>query len=1236
MPNKNKLTLLMTLIGMAIAATPILPFRGNNIYKDVRAHEEVATDYNVPHQEGPMFYPAEYSSEITDEPNYSTQNTYTFSSMNYNNAHKYYRGDSVKVAVIDSGLNYTHEDFSIGGNQIIQGHSRTIDNSSGSWLYYQFSSGYQSKIVDTLGHGTNVASVIASQINALGCAGIAPNVELYIYKVTNTSNGYEWTAINSALSYCVSEGIDVINMSFQAYEHAVTYKGSTMGASTGCSSVMTSYINSCYNAGITLVAAAGNYNTSEPSYPASNNHVISVGSLAESSTTAKADYSNTYGIDLVAPGTVYVADKGTNSSYKKTSGTSFSAPIVTAAIALYKQQNPSATPAQIESALYASCDSISGNPSWAGHGRLNIDKFLGVDVSDAPVEIVINNSEVVDEELELEVGDYLDLDWTVNGVGTFDDSVNFYTLSGEDNVVSVDSSGRITATGVGSDYVVIESNADSNVYASIYITVTSSGSPTPTVSSVTVSPSSLSLDLNGTKTGNLTATVNGTNNPSQAVTWSSSNTNVATVNSSGVVTAKAIGNATITATSQADGTKSGTCTVTVSDSTVHVTGVSLNKNSTSLTVGGSETLTATVSPNNATNKNVTWTSSDTSVATVSNGTISAVTTGSATITVTTTDGSYTATCTVTVNAATGPTDSTQYSLITSVDDLDVGASYLIAGGTSGTVKTMSRSENGNNRPTVELTVSNSKLTRGSSALSVTLGGTTGAYTFKTDNYAGTAGYLNATSTTGSNYLQVISSLDNYAYFSISFSNSQAVITCTGKSSRNIIRVNTSGTPIACYSSGQNPVYLWKEVSSKTLSSISLNNYTTSFVEGDTFSYGGTVTAHYSDSTSADVTSGATFTGYDMTLVSNQTVTVSYGGQTQTYGITVSAGTLSTISLSGQTTVYQKNAPFSFDGICTVTFNNGYQKSVTPTSVTSPDMSTGGVKEVTVSYTYNNKTVSTSYNITVNTQRTVIEEGYSVIGTITYTSGSESISVNTLSTSKSGYTIIENGPDTSHKAIRLGSGSNKGTLTITSTTSNIRKVVVNARTYNTDSPVTITIGGTSNSLTTSYADYTKEYTTATNSVAIATTTNGKRAWISTVTVYTYSSQDISQSEDCVGLETFISTYMHMDYVDNLGYCKDNEHHYYSTAKTAFNALNEHQRNLFTTNSAYLIEWTRLSTWASKNGDSLNGSNLLAVGHINPINTLISDNSSSLIITLITISVASIAICGYFILRKKKEE
>ena len=81
-----------------------------------------------------------------------------------------------------------------------------------------------------------------------------------------------------------------------------------------------------------------------------------------------------------------------------------------------------------------------------------------------------------------------------------------------------------------------------------------------------------------------------------------------------------------------------------------VESVSLDKTSITLTEGDSETLTATVSPSNATNKNVSWKSSDESVATVSNGKVTALKAGTATITVTTDDGSKTATCQVTVEA----------------------------------------------------------------------------------------------------------------------------------------------------------------------------------------------------------------------------------------------------------------------------------------------------------------------------------------------------------------------------------------------------------------------------------------------------------------------------------------------------------------------------------------------------------------------------------------------------------
>ena len=98
------------------------------------------------------------------------------------------------------------------------------------------------------------------------------------------------------------------------------------------------------------------------------------------------------------------------------------------------------------------------------------------------------------------------------------------------------------------------------------------------------------------------------------------------------------------------GGKTTTQNITVS-APVSVTGVSLNKTSTTLTVGGSETLIATVAPANATNKAVTWSSSDPTVATVdANGKVTAKKVGTATITVTTTDGNKTATCAVTVAA----------------------------------------------------------------------------------------------------------------------------------------------------------------------------------------------------------------------------------------------------------------------------------------------------------------------------------------------------------------------------------------------------------------------------------------------------------------------------------------------------------------------------------------------------------------------------------------------------------
>ena len=111
---------------------------------------------------------------------------------------------------------------------------------------------------------------------------------------------------------------------------------------------------------------------------------------------------------------------------------------------------------------------------------------------------------------------------------------------------------------------------------------------------------------------------------------------------------------------------------------VAVTGVTLNQTSLSLSVGGSATLVATVSPSNATNKNVEWDSSNAGVASVnSNGKVTAVGAGQATITVTTLDGGRTATCSVTVTSGGG----TSTSSINGTWGLSSGYRITISGST---------------------------------------------------------------------------------------------------------------------------------------------------------------------------------------------------------------------------------------------------------------------------------------------------------------------------------------------------------------------------------------------------------------------------------------------------------------------------------------------------------------------------------------------------------------------------
>ena len=169
-------------------------------------------------------------------------------------------------------------------------------------------------------------------------------------------------------------------------------------------------------------------------------------------------------------------------------------------------------------------------------------------------------------------------------------------------------------------------------------------------SGITLSPASLAMKVG--ESDNLTATLTPTFATNTTITWTTDDEDVATVDATGKVTAVGEGEANITATTSNGET--ATCEVTVATNVVKVESVTISDTTLSLTEGETATLTATVSPEGATDKKVTWTSSDTSVATVNatTGEVTAIKAGTATITAATSNTDVKATCTVTVKAKT--------------------------------------------------------------------------------------------------------------------------------------------------------------------------------------------------------------------------------------------------------------------------------------------------------------------------------------------------------------------------------------------------------------------------------------------------------------------------------------------------------------------------------------------------------------------------------------------------------
>ena len=254
-----------------------------------------------------------------------------------------------------------------------------------------------------------------------------------------------------------------------------------------------------------------------------------------------------------------------------------------------------------------------------------------IDLTTTSRSLNLTNNKTADITVTVEPDDAADksVAWSVNG-----DAV---TLSGSNG----DRTRTVTAQKGGTATITVTAQDGSDVSKSIEISVTDD-TPAPTPGSVLVSPSSLTLTVGDTST--LAAA---TIPEKQTITWSSNKDSVASVDSSGKVTAKAAGDAVITAKITVDGREyTSTCAVKVTAKPVAPT---LSSTSLSLNVGKSSTLTVNNLPSGA---SVTWTSSKTSVATVSSGTVTGKGEGSATITATVKSGSSTLAtlnCSVTVS-----------------------------------------------------------------------------------------------------------------------------------------------------------------------------------------------------------------------------------------------------------------------------------------------------------------------------------------------------------------------------------------------------------------------------------------------------------------------------------------------------------------------------------------------------------------------------------------------------------
>ncbi|MDB9521854.1 S8 family peptidase [Dolichospermum circinale CS-1225] len=256
---------------------------------------------------------------------------------------KGYTGQGVIVAVIDTGVDFNHEDLKnniwintkeIAGNGIDDDGNGYIDDVRG-WNF----DNNNNNVLDNNGHGTHVSGTIAAENNGIGVTGIAYNSQIMSVKVLDANGSGSYSNITKGIYYAVDNGAKVINLSLGGDSPNDTLKSAIEYASSK---------------GVIVVMAAGNNSESIPSYPAryAYNSGIAVGAVDQNNNLA--DFSNRSGSQeiayITAPG-VDIYSTVPNNQYANYSGTSMAAPHIAGVVALMLSANPNLTESQVRQIL---------------------------------------------------------------------------------------------------------------------------------------------------------------------------------------------------------------------------------------------------------------------------------------------------------------------------------------------------------------------------------------------------------------------------------------------------------------------------------------------------------------------------------------------------------------------------------------------------------------------------------------------------------------------------------------------------------------------------------------------------------------------------------------------------------------------------------------------------------------------------------------------------------------------